>query len=225
MQILNLHEYREMAAGFIEMDRSLSCVEWVDGYEPVEVHLNSEITDESVAEFESDFRDAEKSGQTCIPVVIHSPGGCMYSAFKIVDIIRGSRVPVTTIIKGCAMSAAAMIFSCGDVRVIGPNASLMMHSVRASGFGETTLQELEVDLNESRRLQDKMCAIMAQNCDKRPSFFKTRLEKRNTDVYMSPQESLNYNLATHIGTARLITKIEMHTEIEIDQKPSRKRKF
>lgn len=200
-------------SSFLTLDPSLSEVEWKDGLFPIEVHLVGEISTDSVSELETKFREAQRSGQKEIPLVIQSEGGSMYDALKIVDLILTSSVPVTTIIRGYAMSAAVMLFSCGKTRVIGPHASLMIHNV-SSTFIEGKLADIKVESKEMERLNDEMCAIMSENTGKPKNYFKKRLEK-NTDVYMSPTEALKCNLATHIGDARLNTNIVVNSSIDI----------
>ena len=206
---------------FLKLDNSLSEVEWKDGLFPIEVHLVGEITADSVSELETKIREAQRSGQKEIPLVIQSEGGSMYDALKIVDMILTSPVPITTIVRGYAMSAAVMLFSCGRKRVIGPHASLMIHTV-SSSFMEGKLADIKVESQEMQRLNDAMCTIMSDNTGKRKDYFKKRLEK-NTDVYMSPQEALKCNLATHIGDARLHTNIVVESSIEIVEYSKRRK--
>jgi len=204
-------EYKD-EAGFVFLDKRLANVEWLDA-EPIEVHISGEITADSVNNFESSFREALRSGQDEIPVVIQSEGGSMYDALKIVDIILTSEVPVITIIRGYAMSAAVLIFSCGEKRVISPNSSIMIHSVSTTMFGGRTA-DLKVESVEVSRLNDSMCHIMAENTGKPKNFYKKRIEK-NTDVYMSPPEAKKIGLATDIGDAQLKSTITVDTGIVI----------
>jgi len=198
--------------GFVALDSRLSNVEWIDG-EPIEVHICGEITPDSVNQFETSFREALRSGQDEIPVVIQSEGGSMYDALKIVDIILTSEVPVITVIRGYAMSAAVLVFSCGEKRVISPNSSIMIHSVSSTMF-EGRMADLKVESGEVCRLTDVMCNIMAENTGKNKNFYKKRIEK-NTDVYMSPIEAKKIGLATHIGDAQLKSVVTVETGIHI----------
>lgn len=207
-------------AGFVTLDKRLASVEWIED-EPIEVHITGEITVDSVNKFESSFREAMRSGQDEIPVVIQSPGGSMYDALKIVDIILTSEVPVITVIRGYAMSAAVLIFSCGEKRVISPNSSIMIHSVSSTMF-EGRTADLKVESLEVSRLTDSMCHIMAENTGKPKNFYKKRIEK-NTDVYMSPTEAKSIGLATDIGDAQLRSIVSVETNIIITDH-SRRRK-
>ena len=76
--------YTKEELSFLDLDSRLADVEWRDGLFPIEVHLTGEINAESASELETRFREAQRSGQKEIPLVIQSEGGCMYSALKIV---------------------------------------------------------------------------------------------------------------------------------------------
>ena len=198
-------------ATFVQLDNALSSVEWKDGF-PLEVHLLGEITQQSASEFETSFKDAIRSGQEEIVVVIHSEGGCVYSASKIVDLIEMCPVPVHTVCRGSAMSAAAMIFSCGEHRVIGKHASLMIHAASTTVYGKA--MDVKIESKELERLTTQMCKVMAENTGQTPEFFQKRMDT-NTDLYISPTEALELGLATHIGDIRLNTNISVHTSAEI----------
>jgi ATP-dependent Clp endopeptidase proteolytic subunit ClpP len=199
-------------AGFISLDPRLASVEWIEN-EPIEVHLTGEITADSVNKFETSFREALRSGQPELMVVIQSEGGSMYDALKIVDILLTCEKTVVTVIRGYAMSAAVLIFSCGEKRIISPNSSIMIHSVSSTMF-EGRTADLKVESAEVSRLNDKMCHIMAENTGKPKNFYTRRIEK-NTDIYMSPEEAKEIGLATDIGDAQLMSTVRVNTEISV----------
>ena len=213
----------EAVDSILDYQEGISEVEWLHSCPPVQIHLNDEITPELAAEFESAFREVQQSKQKEVLVVINSAGGCLYSAFKIVDILKNSNTKIVTLVRGAAMSAAALIFSCGDERIVNPNASIMIHTVR-SYSGEVSIQELENEIDHTRRLQDMMCRTMAENCNKRVTFFKKKMEKKNTDTYMTPDETLKCGLATIIGDAELVTRVTYTTEVAINRQEKRRKK-
>ena len=109
-----------------------------------------------------------------------------------------------------------MIFSCGHERIVTPNASIMIHTVR-SYSGEVSIQDLENEIDHTRRLQDMMCRTMADNCNKRVSFFKKKMETKNMDTYMTPEQTLQCGLATEIGDAELVTHVTFRTEVAVNK--------
>lgn len=99
----------EAVDAILDYQEGISMVDWLHDCPPVQVHLNDEITPETAAEFESAFREVQQSQQTEVLVVINSPGGCLYSAFKIVDILKSSDKKIVTLVRGHAMSAAGTL--------------------------------------------------------------------------------------------------------------------
>ena len=191
--------------------------------EPCEVHITADINSDTVSEFEANFRQAIASGQPEISVVIHthSPGGCVYSAMKIVDIILSSPVPVTTCVRGMAMSAAVLIFSCGTRRVMSPHAGLMIHTVR-SEMGEMTVSEMEIDLKETTRLNTLINQIMAKNCGLPLSYFK-EVRDKNIDKHLSATQAKRDGICTDIGDVRLKTHIRCETTLDVVPPQKKKR--
>lgn len=66
-----------------------------------------------------------------IYMYIHSPGGCVYSGYAIIDQMLSCGCPIYTIVRGMAHSMGAMIAAFGTrgFRYATPNSSLMLHSI------------------------------------------------------------------------------------------------
>ena len=204
---------------FLNIDPSLSSVEWCDENQPIEVHLSGELDEESVETFESNWRMALMSGQEVIPVVINSTGGDCYCCSKIIDLLDACDKEVITCDAKC-MSAAALVFSCGDKRIITPNSSVMLHSV-STGISGGTTAEIRVDSEETDRLNSSMTKILDKNTGNKNYFSK--LLRNNLDVYLNAQQCKDCNLATHIGDVKLTTDIVVTSKIEIIRPQKRKR--
>lgn len=207
---------------FVNLDPSLSSVEWVDQNQPCEVHLSGELDEESVETFESNWRMALMSGQEVIVVVINSNGGDCYCCSKIIDLIGACDREVVTCVRGSAMSAAALVFSCGDKRIITPNSSIMLHSV-STGIAGGTTAEIRVDSEETDRLNRTMTKLLDTNTGNRTRNYFTKLLEKNLDVYLNAKEAKECNLATHIGDVKLTTDITVTSKIEITKPQKRKR--
>jgi len=208
----------EMA--FMHLDPALAEVSFKDDMYPISLNLIGDITATTASEFETKFFEAQRSGQKQLAVILQSEGGSCYDALKIVDLLLTSDMEIVTCIRGYAFSAASLIFSCGSKRIIGPNASVMIHSVSVDSFGGT-MAEMIVESNEMGRINDRICELMAENTGKRKDFYKKKL-KGNRDIYLTAEEALKMGLATNIGDVKLETSIQVQTELRI--LPSKKRK-
>lgn len=203
------------------VDPLLSKVEWAHAVKPLEIRIVGEINEQVAADVEMHLRKVVRSGQSHVLLNLHSDGGSVYSALKIVDALDACGLPVITCAKGNAESAAAVLFACGEKRVISPNGLIMLHSVRG-GSGKDTLSELQIDVKETERINRLLCEVLART-GKRASYFEKLLAK-NVDVNYSASEALENGLATHIGHVDMKTHVRVDTEINVVPYKRRKRR-
>lgn len=71
-------------------------------------------------------------------LMICSPGGDVNAAFAIIDVIRGSSIPVRTIGLGEIASCGLMIFIAGEKgeRILTPNTSILSHQYSWGSIGK-----------------------------------------------------------------------------------------
>jgi len=71
-------------------------------------------------------------------LIITSPGGDLNAAFALIDVVKGSAIPVRTIGLGQVASAGLMIFIAGDkgLRLLTPNTSILSHQYSWGAFGK-----------------------------------------------------------------------------------------
>lgn len=76
---------------------------------------------------------------------INSLGGCVFSAFTVVDAILQSKVPVVTIVEGACASAATIISITGHERRMGEYGYFLMHQLRSGHWGKMNELDDEYD--------------------------------------------------------------------------------
>lgn len=81
---------------------------------------------------------------------INSFGGCIFSAFNVVDTILQSSVPVVTIIEGASASAATLISIAGHERWMGEYAYCLIHQLSSGTWGK--MMEIEDDFDNLKEL-------------------------------------------------------------------------
>lgn len=71
-------------------------------------------------------------------LIVNSPGGSLAAAWSIIDMMKGSSIPVRTIAVGEIASAGLLIFMSGKKgnRVISENTSIMSHQFGWGSFGK-----------------------------------------------------------------------------------------
>ena len=130
------------------------------------VYFYSEVSTKSCINLITKLKDLEKKIlskyhqnnvlQEYIYLHINSYGGDIFSAFNIIDTIKNLKVPVVSIIEGCAASAATLISVCCDYRMMTPYSYMLIHELRSGMWGKFSDMELEMEnLNQlMKRIKD-----------------------------------------------------------------------
>jgi len=104
--------------------------------------------------FEANFAEERPE---MLNLIITSPGGDLNAAFALVDVMRGSSIPIRTVGLGQVASAGLMIFIAGTngQRILTPNTSILSHQYSWGAFGkehELFAQIKEFDLTTKRMI-------------------------------------------------------------------------
>lgn len=114
--------------------------------------LNGEISDETWYGDEVTpklFKDELNEGQGNITVWINSPGGDVFAAAQIYNMLRDYKGHVTVKIDGLAASAASVIAMAGETVLVSPVAMLMIHNPATIAMGNAKDMEKAIGmLNE-----------------------------------------------------------------------------
>lgn len=95
--------------------------------------------------------------------VINSPGGSVVEGVALFDTLRSlsqSGVRVVTVVTGMAASMGAILSQAGDLRIIMPNASFMLHEAAFMAGGKTS--EVEDRTEWVRMIEKRFADIIAE---------------------------------------------------------------
>jgi len=184
---------------------------------PAIVRVTGSISESSVESFARKMYEAKETGQSVIPIVITSYGGSVYALFKMIDIINEIKkdVPVATIVIGKAMSAGAVLLSCGTegMRYISPMSTIMIHEVSSGTRGK--VGEIKADAKETDRLNVALIETIAINIGKPKSYFIDIIHsKSHADWYLTPEIALEHGLVNKIGIPNLNVKATVTVTLE-----------
>jgi len=132
-----------------------------------------------------------------ITLIINSPGGEVTSAFALIDIMQGSRIPVHTLGLGQISSAGLLIFMAGKkgFRTLTPNTSILSHQYSWGSQGkehELVAIVKEFTLTGKRMLNHYMkCTGMSEKKVK-------EILMPSSDVYLDADEAVKYNIADRV---------------------------
>jgi ATP-dependent Clp protease protease subunit len=124
---------------------------------------------------------------------INSFGGSVFAGFSSVDHILNCKVPVHSIVDGCAASAATIMSVVADHRMMHKHAFMLIHQLSAGSWGK--FEELKDDMENNHLIMNKIKGIYEQY---------TKIPKKQLDeilkhdLWWDAQTCLNYGLIDEI---------------------------
>ena len=102
-------------------------------------------------------QNAEKKKKKRLQFMICSPGGGMPECFALIDVMKGSRIPIHTVGLGMIASCGLLLFITGEHghRTLTPNTSILSHQFSWGNYGkehELFAQVKEFELSTKRML-------------------------------------------------------------------------
>lgn len=117
------------------------------------VYFNDDISSETAFALNRELRQLETRlrmiavslGTEPQPIYLHltTNGGCIHSAFTVIDTMESLKVPVHTVVEGFVASAGTLISLAGERRYMTPNAYMLIHELRSGMWGPMTNLEEE----------------------------------------------------------------------------------
>jgi len=138
---------------------------------------------------------ASSKTKRAITLFINSYGGDPYAAFGLMDVMKNSVSPITTVCIGVAMSAASVVLGAGKRRCAVPNARIMIHQ-HSDELGPKNHVELLNEAEESNRLFKQLANYYGEITGLSAAKVKRLLGK---DSYMTAQTALELGLIDEIG--------------------------
>jgi ATP-dependent Clp protease protease subunit len=131
-------------------------------------------------------------------LMICSEGGDTAAAFALIDVMRGSAIPVKTVGLGMIASAGLMIFIAGTPgrRILTPNTSIMSHQF--SWYNEGKAHELFATMKEFELTQARMLAHYQACTGLTAEQVRTSLLPPQ-DVWLSAQDALTLHICDFVA--------------------------
>tara|TARA_R110000744_G_scaffold71722_6_gene144592 strand:+ start:9211 stop:9825 length:615 start_codon:yes stop_codon:yes gene_type:complete len=137
-----------------------------------------------------DSKDAEP-----ITIVMNSTGGCMFEMFGIIDYIQSLKVKVNVIVRGQAMSAAAMILACATgSRICSRHSTIMLHQASGNQSGKNS--DMQASAKQYKKMEEDALRLLADSTKKDIDWWR---ENTKTDMFVSADEALELGLIDLIG--------------------------
>lgn len=128
-----------------------------------------------------------------ITVRINSPGGNVYDGIAILNSLRSHDATITTVVEGIAASAASFIAMAGDTIIMRPNAEMMIHNARGSGYGEA-----KDFLDMADRLTSMNANIASIYAERGGGELEDWLSAMDAETWFSADEAVEAGLADRV---------------------------
>ena len=157
------------------------------------LYLNGEISDETWYGDEVTpkmFRDELMAGKGDVTVWINSPGGDVFAAAQIYNMLMDYKGNVTVKIDGIAASAASVIAMAGTEVLMSPTSLMMIHNPFTIAIGDSEEMQKAIQMLD----EVKESIINAYE-------LKTGLSRTRLSHLMDAETWLNANKAVELGFA------------------------
>ena len=166
-------------------------------YEDSVIFINDEISDHTLTDFIIRMRSLlhhRVNKSEPINLMINSPGGDIYEMFGIIDYIESLDVPVNTICRGRAFSAAAIILTCGTgTRMISKRSTVMFH--QSSSFLGGKMSDITAYLDNVKSLESVIYDILSKKTKKDADWWKNKMR---SDTFFTAEELLEIGVIDQI---------------------------
>jgi ATP-dependent Clp protease protease subunit len=183
-----------------DMDRSPPPSQGSDIPEAGIYYFSSEFNMNSVRDINSWILECNFQGDrkySNLTIIFSSYGGDLYSSFALIDMMRGSRIPIHTVGLGIIASAALMAFIAGEKghRTITPNTSILSHQWSAGTYGkehELVASQKQFDLTTKRMINHYRKATKLPEKTIREKLLPAQ------DVWLTAEEAVEFNLVDNV---------------------------
>lgn len=159
------------------------------------IRITDEIDQWTVDVVDTALSEMQRESRKGITVKISSPGGEVYSALAIADLLCSSNCHIHTIGLGQVFSAATLVLACGDKRSIGRRSFVMHHesSFGAEGRFSDVKEQVEQVEKEERLWAETMYEFTSYGS---PDFWAEIGRKR--DWYLDSNEAIEYGIVDEV---------------------------
>lgn len=159
------------------------------------IYMGESFEDDSCNRIIAQLLYLDSLNNNPIRIYINSPGGSVIDGLAIIDTINFIKSPVYTICVGLAASMGAVLLSCGEKghRIVLPHSRVMIHQV--SGFTGGSLVDMKIDLEQTKRCEQDIYNILANNLDKPYDEIVTLCDRNN---WFIGQEAVDLGIADKV---------------------------
>lgn len=145
-----------------------------------------------------------------IDLFINSPGGDVFDAMAILNVIRRTEAHVVAHIDGIAASAASFIAMGADEVVMGRNSELMIHD--ASGLCWGPAEDMQKMADDLTRVSENIASVYAEKAGGEPATWR---EAMLAETWYSAEEAVTAGLADRVDTDRDKSEVKNSLDLSV----------
>lgn len=130
-----------------------------------------------------------------LTLVICSYGGSLDACMALIDMMRGSKLPVHTVGLGCIASAGLLAFMAGKHRIVTPNTGIMSHQFTAGAVDKH--HDLLAATKRWDQIHERLLAVYKQCTGLSAKVIKEKLMPPS-DVWLTAEEAKKLKLVDEI---------------------------
>jgi ATP-dependent Clp endopeptidase proteolytic subunit ClpP len=155
--------------------------------------LNKKITSLNISLLNQVNTLGLESCPTGIQLYINSYGGSVFAGMSAVDYIKSSQIPVTSVIDGCAASAATLMSVVAKKRLMREHSFMLIHQLSSISWGK--FEELKDEMTNNELLMRTITDIYTQYTRIPKKKLKEMLKR---DLWWDAKTCLEYGLIDDI---------------------------
>lgn len=189
-----------------DTQRKTDRLRWADAYNDRVFRFTKQVNEQSVNECMVALGAWHRENPECeIEILFDSPGGSVVDGMHLFDYIidlRDTGHKIDTRTRGMAASMAGILLQAGEKRIMGPQASLMLHEASFGAQGK--MGDVEDTVEWVKQVQERILDIFAARCsatDAPKKLSKTQLRNRwrRKNWWLSASDALAYGLVDEIS--------------------------
>jgi len=146
------------------------------------------------------------SGTTDLTIRINSPGGEVFEAVAIMNLLRDHSARITARVDGLAASAASFLAVSADETIMGGNTELMIHDAWGLAIGNAADMRQYAELLD--RTSNDIAAVYAAKAGNDAAFWRDYMLKES---WFDAQEAVDLGLADSVNTGKDDAPVEEDT--------------
>jgi ATP-dependent Clp protease protease subunit len=132
-----------------------------------------------------------------INILLNSPGGDVIETLALIDFMQSQKeqgIKFNIIVRGAAMSAAALLLTCGTgLRAASKHSKIMVHQLSTVVVGK--LSDIKSNAKFSEQLEDDCNQLMADNSNMDKAYWE---DISSSDYFMSAEKALELGIIDKI---------------------------